>query len=437
MTTIGEAPVPFRDMVRVWWRIGWASFGGPAAQIATMHRVIVDERKWVDEPRFLHALNFCMLLPGPEAQQLATYLGWLMHGVRGGLAAGLLFILPGALIMLALSALYAAHADVSFVAAALFGIQCAVLAIVVEAMIRIGRRSLKTRLHRILAVAAFVALYGFAVPFPLCVLGAGVVGLVLPGASPPQDPQLASPRVAWTRTASTLALGVALWGSPIVPLVLWLGSDHVLVGLATFFAKLAVVTFGGAYAVLSYVAQAAVERFQWVSPSEMVDGLGLAETTPGPLILVLQFVGFLAAFRHGAPLEPWTAGVLGAVVTLWVTFVPCFVWIFAGAPYVERLRTQPRLANALACITAAVTGVFLNLAVWFAMNVLFSDVHRVDVGWCSLLVPALGSIRVAAVGIAVVCGWRLLVRKRGILEVLALAVVLGVVAFYAGAWTVE
>lgn len=412
----------------MWWRIGWLSFGGPAAQIATMHRVVVDEKKWVDEQRFMHALNFCMLLPGPEAQQLATYLGWLMHGVRGGLAAGLLFILPGALIMLALSALYVASADVSMVAAMLFGIQCAVLAIVVEAMIRIGRRSLKTRLHRILAVAAFVALYVFAVPFPLCVLGAGLVGLVLPGASPPRDLQLASPRVAWTRTLSTLAIGVALWGLPIVPLVLWLGREHVLVGLATFFAKLAVVTFGGAYAVLSYVAQAAVERFQWVSPTEMVDGLGLAETTPGPLILVLQFVGFLAAHRHGAPLEPWTAGVLGAVVTLWVTFVPCFVWIFVGAPYVERLRANVRLSSALACITAAATGVFLNLATWFALHVVFADVDRVEAGPIRIAVPQLATLRVDAVVIAIVSAWLLLRRKRGVLEVLGVAVGLGMLA---------
>lgn len=339
MTTIDAGPVPFRDALRVWWRIGWLSFGGPAAQIATMHRIVVDEKKWVDEQRFMHALNFCMLLPGPEAQQLATYLGWLMHGVRGGLAAGLLFILPGALIMFALAASYVASADVSTVAAALFGIQCAVLAIVVEALLRIARRALTSRLHVAVAVAAFLALFVFDVPFPWIIVLAGAVGMATSASRSAESrpfgaiSECASPPSVW-RTARTLTFGIALWLAPLVPLALWLTSSHVLVQLAFFFSKLAVVTFGGAYAVLAYVAQAAVERFHWVSAREMVDGLGLAETTPGPLILVLQFVGFLAAHRHGAPLEPWTAAVLGALVTLWVTFVPCFVWIFAGAPYV-------------------------------------------------------------------------------------------------------
>lgn len=424
--------VPFRDALRVWWRIGWASFGGPAAQIATMHRVVVDEKKWVDEQRFLHALNFCMLLPGPEAQQLATYLGWLMHGVRGGLAAGALFVLPGATVMLALSALYAAHADVSVVAAGLFGIQCAVLAIVVEALLRIARRALTTGFHRLLAAAAFVALFAFAVPFPLCVLLAGIVGFLRTTAARSEPVQDATPSVSWRATARTLLCGCACWLVPLLPLAWWLGGTHVVVQLGVFFAKLAVVTFGGAYAVLSYVAQAAVERFHWVTAQEMVDGLGLAETTPGPLILVLQFVGFLAASRHGAPLEPWCAGLLGTVVTLWVTFVPCFVWIFAGAPYVERLRADPRCSGALAAITAAVTGVFLNLALWFALNVLFAESSRFEAGWLSLVVPDLASIRGVAVALALVSAWLLLARKAGVLITIGVAIVLGIAASHAG-----
>ena len=388
-----------------------------------------------------------MLSPGPEATQLATYLGWSMHGTRGGLAAGILFIVPGALVMFALSALYAMYArNMSLVSAAFFGIKCAVLAIVVEALVRIARRALKSRLHHVVALAAFIALFAFDVPFPWVVLVAGCVGFARSSSiariapvhehspehehDPANAPAPAPVNVSVRRTAQTLAIGLTLWFAPLAALALWLTPSHVLVHLSLFFSKLAVVTFGGAYAVLAYVAQAAVHDYAWLTTAEMVDGLGLAETTPEPLILVLQFVGFLAAFRHGAPLDPWAAATLGSLLTLWVTFVPCFTWIFAGAPYVERLRALPRLTNALACITAAVTGVILNLTVWFALHVLFARVDTFEAGVVQIVSPEWSTIRWAAVAIAALAAWLLLAKKRSLFEVLALAAALGVAAAF-------
>lgn len=397
------ATVPFSEAVRVWWQVGLQSFGGPAAQIAVMHRVVVEEKRWVDEDRFLHALNFCMLLPGPEAQQLCTYLGWLLHGARGGLVAGLLFILPGALVMALLSALYAAGQGLFWVEGLLFGLKAAVLAVVLEAVARIGRRVLKNRAMLAIAVAAFALIFAFQVPFPAIVLAAGGVGLVGGRLRPDLFVVLGGPAAqvvsggqSWGRALRVLATGLLLWFGPVVMLYLAFGEDHVLVELAGFFSRAAVVTFGGAYAVLAYVAQRAVEDFAWLRPGEMMDGLGLAETTPGPLILVLEFVGYQAAYRHMPGLHPGLAGLAGAAVTLWVTFVPSFLWIFLGAPTVEALRGRRGLSAALSSITAAVVGVVLNLAVWFALHVVFREVGTWDLGPLHLAVPVYDTLDPAA-----------------------------------------
>jgi chromate transporter len=382
-----EPKPTFAEASRVWLEIGCINFGGPAAQIALMHRVVVDEKKWVDDARFLHALNFCMLLPGPEAQKLATYLGWLLHGVRGGLTAGILFVLPGAFVMLGLSLLYALGRGVSFVDGILFGIKAAVLVIVIEALIRIGKRALKTSVLLGLAAAAFVGIFFLALPFPLIVAAAGLIGYWVARQSPSQlglaDTAVNVPPPAqdrWRQFAIAALAGLLVWWAPVALVALILGPQHVLVSIGIFFSKLAVVSFGGAYALLAYMAQQAVETYGWMTAPEMVDGLGLAETTPGPLILVTQFVGFLAAFREAPPFSPVTAGMLGAAMTTWVTFVPSMLWIFAGAPFVERLRANRQLSGALAAITAAVVGVILNLSVWFALHVLFGKVTEMHAG---------------------------------------------------------
>ena len=430
----GGARPSFSEAVAVWFKIGCLSFGGPAGQIAMMHRVIIDEKKWLDEPRFLHALNFCMLLPGPEAQQLATYIGWLLHGVRGGLAAGILFVIPGALVMLGLSLFYALGRGLSLVDGALFGIKAAVLVIVVEALIRIGRRALKTRLLVGLAGAAFVGIFFFALPFPLIVAAAAMIGYLVARTSPRQlgisaEPVAVTPHASgrWRQAAIATLSGLGLWWAPVLLVALTLGPNHILVGLGTFFSKLAVVSFGGAYALLAYMAQEVVETHGWLSAAEMVDGLGLAETTPGPLILVTQFVGFLAAFRNPAPFDPIAAGVLGAVMTTWVTFTASMLWIFAGAPYIEELRGNRRLAGALAAITAAVVGVILNLSVWFALHVLFGRIEEVRIGWLrwyAFDVRALDWTAAALAAIAGVLAFRL---HRGLIEVVTVMALLGIV----------
>ena len=377
----------FGEALKVWFKIGCLSFGGPAGQIALMHRIVVDEKKWVPEAQYLHALNFCMLLPGPEAQQLATYTGWLLHGVRGGLAAGILFVLPGTLVMLALSVLYAYGRGISAVDGALFGIKAAVLVIVVEALIRIGKRALKSKLLVGLAAAAFVGIFFLDLPFPLIVIGAGAVGFAVARTYPERLGVAANDNVVtptegrWQHAATSILIGLVTWWTPVLVLVLVLGPHHVLVSIGLFFSKLAVVTFGGAYAVLAYMAQQAVETNGWLTAPEMVDALGLAETTPGPLILVTQFVGFLAAFRDAAPFTPLVAGLIGAGLTVWVTFVPSMLWIIAGAPFIEELRGNRKLAGALSAITAAVVGVILNLSVWFALHVLFGKVTEMHTGW--------------------------------------------------------
>lgn len=389
--------VAFRDLLGAFARIGVLSFGGPAGQIALMHRELVEDRRWIGESDFLHALNICNLLPGPEAQQLATWVGWRLHGWRGGLAAGLLFVIPGALIVLALSLLYAVAADLDWVTALFLGIKAAVLAIVVQALLRIAGRALDTGLKRALAVTAFAGLFLFDLPFPLIVLGAGVIGMVVAGLRPdwlgvaPVAHPTALPARPWGSTILSLMVWGSVWAAPMVLIAMTLGPDHVLWEIGAFFSRLAVVTFGGAYAVLAYMAQEAVQGFGWLRPGEMADGLGLAETTPGPLILVTQFVGFLAAFRAPEPFSPLVAGLLGAGLTTWVTFAPCFLWIFALAPWIDRLGHAVRLKGGLAAVTAAVVGVIANLTAWFALHVLFGEVGERALGPLRLDWPDLSS----------------------------------------------
>ena len=361
--TMRRSPT-FPEFLRLWLKVGCLSFGGPAGQIALMHRLLVDERKWLDEAAFLRALNVSMLLPGPEAQQLAVHAGWRLFGVRGGIAAGTLFVLPGALVMFALVFGYAAFGTMPLVAGALLGVKAVVLAVVIEALLRLAKRALLTPVHWALAAGALVALALFEVPFPLVVLGAAVVGAV----ALPRGAATAPVPFGWQRAAGMLAIGTAIWLVPLALLALWLGGDHVLAELGGFFAKLAVVTFGGAYAALAYVAQAAVETKGWLTPAQMIDGLGLAETTPGPLILVLQFVGALAAGQSPAPFAPWVATILGGCVALWAMFVPSTLFALVAAPAVDALQSRPRLSAALAGVTAAVVGVIANLALWFALH---------------------------------------------------------------------
>jgi chromate transporter len=416
--------VTFGEALRVWFKIGCLGFGGPAGQIALMHRILVDEKKWVEENRYLHALNFCMLLPGPEAQKLATYVGWLLHGTRGGLAAGILFVLPGALVMLGVSLLYALGQGIPAVDGALFGIKAAVLVIVVEALLRIGRRGLKTRLMLGVAAAAFIGIFFFALPFPLIVAAAGVVGYFTTEGRA-TTPAAENPG-AWGKAARATLVGLALWLAPIALVVFALGTHHVLFDIAAFFSKLAVVSFGGAYALLAYMAQQAVETYGWMSAPEMVDGLGLAETLPGPLIKVTQFVGFLAAYRDPAPFSPVAAAVIGSALTTWVTFVPPMMLIFAGAPFIEQLRSNPRLSGALAAITAAVVGVILNLTVWFALHVLFARVEEAQAGplrWYAFDPAALDW---KAAALALVAALLMLRLHRGLVETVAVMALAGV-----------
>jgi chromate transporter len=446
--------IPFSEAVRVWARIAALSFGGPAGQIAVMHRILVEEKRWIGENRFLHALNYCMLLPGPEAQQLAVYVGWLLHKTKGGLIAGTLFVLPGLVSIMVLSWIYAAFGNVGVVEALFFGLKAAVLAIVLEAVMRIGRRALKNSVMLGLAAAAFVAIFAFDVPFPLIILTAALVGFFggragLPAfltgsnghgkhgkAVPDAEtalgegvPAHARPSISWSLRVSVICL--VLWLGPVAGLLLALGPGNVFTNIAVFFSKMAVVTFGGAYAVLAYVAQQAVETYGWLQPGEMLDGLGLAETTPGPLIMVTQFVGFLGAFRDPGGLNPFIAGTLGGLLTTWVTFVPCFLWIFLGAPFIETIRGNRALAAALAVITAAVVGVVLNLAVWFGLHVLFGEVHEIEGFGMSLDVPVLATIDPAALVLTLAAIVALFHFKIGMIPVLAACSAAGVLYFLA------
>lgn len=447
--------VPFGEALRVWARVAALSFGGPAGQIAVMHRIVVDEKRWIGESRFLHALNYCMLLPGPEAQQLAVYIGWLMHRTPGGIAAGLLFILPGFLAILALSYIYVIFGDASLVEGLFFGLKAAVLAVVVQAVFRIGSRALANPAMIAIAAAAFVAIFAFKVPFPLIVLVAAIVGYLgsksgsrlfrtLGGHAAArgavlQDrdsllgeatPAHARPNRAWSLKISAALL--CLWLGPVLLIWFFAGGNSVFVEIGTFFSKMAVVTFGGAYAALAYVAQEAVQHYGWLNPGEMLDGLGMAETTPGPLIMVLQFVGFLGAYRNPGSLDPMTAATLAAILTTWVTFVPCFLWIFAGAPLIGRLRGSRRLAGALSAITAAVAGVILNLAVWFGLRTLFAQVETVPLGPLRLDLPVPTSLDPAALALTLAAILAVFRFGLGTLQTLALCAGAGILLRQAG-----
>ena len=400
-----------------------------------MHRVAVEEKRWLDEPRFLHALNFCMLLPGPEAQQLATYVGWLLHGIRGGLAAGVLFVLPGAVVMAVLAAVYSLYGRLPAVEAAFLGVKAAVLALVVEALLRIGARALRDGFAWALACGAFAALFLFDVPFPAVIAAAALAGgataFLRKGTVTGEEAPPARPRAA-PRTGRLALVLLAAWLLPTAILLLWLGGGHVFSAIAVFFSKMAVLTFGGAYAVLSWVAQEAVAARGWLAPGEMLDALGLAETTPGPLILVVEFVGFLAAWRESGGLDPLVAGLLGAALTLWVTFAPCFLFIFAGAPHVERLRGRPGLQAALAGVTAAVVGVIANLSAWFALNVLFAEGARTGAGPISVYLPDPASLDLKALALAALAAVALFLLRLGAFRTLAAAALAGLALHAAG-----
>lgn len=422
----------FSELVRVSTRIGCLSFGGPVGQIALMHRELVEERQWISEEQYLHALNFCHLLPGPEAQQLAIWIGWKLHGLRGGLAAGLLFVIPGALVILALSILYGFAAKLAWFTALFLGIKATVLAIVVQAMMRLASRALNTGFKKAVAVGAFAALFLFNLPFPLVVLMAGTAGMIATASRPdllamkPENaPPLHSAR-PWRVTIRTIAIGSVVWAAPMVAVFAALGPDHVLWKVGLFFSKLAVVTFGGAYAVLAYMAQQAVQSHHWLSAGEMADGLGLAETTPGPLIMVTQFVGYLAAFRAPAPFTPLVSGLLGAALTTWVTFAPCFLWIFALAPWIERLQHAPKLKGGLAAVTAAIVGVIANLSLWFALHVLFAQVGSVRFAAITVSVPDFSSFDWRAALLATLAAFLVFARKWNIIAVLVIAAAGGV-----------
>ena len=447
--------VSFREALGAWIKIALLSFGGPAGQIALMHRVLVEDKKWISEARFLHALNYCMLLPGPEAQQLATYIGWLLHKTWGGIVAGALFILPGALVILALSILYAGLNDLSIVQAVFFGIKAAVLAVVVQAVMRIGSRALKNGFMIGIAVAAFIGIFFFAVPFPVIVTAAAVVGYIGGRLYPATfsggerrdkeklmdadaiDSAAAAGNLGHTKPSLARAIRVTsfclvLWLGPVAILVAWLGFNNVFTQESLFFSKMAIVTFGGAYAVLAYVAQQAVSTYGWLAPGEMLDGLGMAETTPGPLIMVVQFVGFMGAYRNPGMLDPMLAGLAGAAITTWVTFVPCFLWIFLGGPYIEKLRGNKSLSAALSAITAAIVGVILNLALWFGLHVVFEKVIQQSLGPLRLYVPVWSSVEFAAIILSASAMIAMLRFKLGMIPTLAASTVFGTVAFYFG-----
>lgn len=417
----GQTPLPksitvsLAELFRVFLHIGLLSFGGPAAQIALMHKVLVEQKRWLKEQQFLNALSFCMLLPGPEAMQLATYAGWRLHGTLGGLIAGLLFVLPGAAVIFALASLYAFYGDLPLMQTLFLGVKAAVLIVVIEALLRISKKALSRRSHWLLAALAFIGIFFVSLPFPLIVLLAGIVGAFM---STPNAAEVAETHAQATakNTLTVLVVGVLLWMLPVLLLAV-LSEQQVLITLAGFFSKLAVVTFGGAYAVLAYMAQEVVQLYGWLSAGEMLDGLGLAETTPGPLILVTQFVGFLAAFREGG----FVLGLAGGLITLWVTFVPCFIWIFAGAPYIEWMSAQPRLRGALQAITAAVVGVILHLSLWFALHVLFAEVNQQSYGPLNIWQPEWASFDWRVLLIAIISAVMLLRLHQNIVIVLAVA----------------
>jgi chromate transporter len=443
--------ISFAEALLVWSRVAILSFGGPAGQIAVMHRIIVEEKNWISEGRFLHALNYCMLLPGPEAQQLATYIGWLLHRTAGGIVAGGLFVLPGVLAIMSLSYVYAAYGNVGFVEALFFGLKAAVLAIVIQAVFRVGKRALRNSVMIAIAAIAFIGIFFFNIPFPIIIMAAAVVGFLGARIGRPEFaaiehggknpavidsmlgehvPEHVRPDTA--RTFRVAALWLALWLIPVFALIAGLGTANVFSQIAIFFSKMAMVTFGGAYAVLAYVAQQAADYYHWVQPREMLDGLGMAETTPGPLIMVVQFVGFMAAFREATGLPPMLAATLGGLLATWVTFTPCFLWIFVGAPYIEGLRGNKALGGALSAITAAVVGVILNLSIWFALHTLFHQTFAVSGFGLSFDAPVLASVDLPALALSVAAATAIFHFNVGMLVVLAASCITGVLLRAAG-----
>jgi chromate transporter len=443
--------VTLRESFWTWCRIAALSFGGPAGQIAVMHRIIVDEKKWIREERFLHALNYCMLLPGPEAQQLAIYIGWLMHRTIGGLMAGVLFVLPGFVSILALSIVYACYEDSSFVQALFFGLKPAVMAIVIQAVFRIGKRVLKNRTMVMVAAASFVAIFFLDIPFPILIFSAGLIGLigskvapdrfdVIKGHGKSANPSTQSilpdhfaandgSRPTMRRSIYVSAICLTLWFGPLVGVWLIFGVSSVYFQEGVFFSNAAVVTFGGAYSVLAYIAQQAVEKYGWLRPGEMLDGLGMAETTPGPLIMVVQFVGFMGAYRNPGPFSPLVGGIVGSILTTWVIFVPCFFWVFLGAPYIERLRGNKKLNSALSAITAAVVGVVLNLAVWFSLHTLFGKVTTMKFLGLRLQFPEFATADLAACAIAILACLLTFYWKKGMVITLGVSAAVGAVLY--------
>jgi len=440
--------IAFGEAVRVWLRIALLSFGGPAGQIAVMHRILVDEKKWIGEERFLHALNFCMLLPGPEAQQLAIYIGWLLHRVKGGLVAGTLFVLPGAIAIMALSWIYVLIGNAAPVAALLFGLKAAVVAIVFQAVVRIGSRALGHPAKFAIAGLAFLALFFLHIPFPIVILAAGLIGFAAwqagvpgfsgggghgnarPGTTSDAESALGTDipvhaRAGFGRIALVAAALATAWLIPVIMLLIFAPANSAFRQIAIFFSQMAMLTFGGAYAVLAWVGQAAVETYHWLSPREMLDGLGLAESTPGPLIMVTQYVGFLGAYRHPGTLSPLLAGTLGGLLTTWVTFAPCFLWIFLGAPFVERLRENRALAAALAAITAAVVGVILNLGLWFALHFWFGHIEDIVTGPVHLPVPDPATIDLVAIALSAAAMVAILRFKFNVFAILGACAALG------------
>jgi chromate transporter len=445
--------ISFGEAFRVWLRVALLSFGGPAGQIAVMHRILVEEKNWISESRFLHALNYCMLLPGPEAQQLATYIGWLLHRTAGGIMAGGLFILPGIIAIMGLSYIYAAYGNVGAIEALFFGLKAAVLAIVIQAVVRVGKRALRNNIMIAIAAAAFIAIFFFNVPFPIIIIAAGVIGYFGAKSGRPEFaatrhggggdkeaavdsllrdelPEHVRPSVP--RALRVSAVWLLLWLVPVAALLIGLGQASTFSQIALFFSKMALVTFGGAYAVLAYVAQQAVEHYHWVQPREMLDGLGMAETTPGPLIMVLQFVGFMAAHRDPGTLSPMVAGTLGGLLATWVTFTPCFLWIFLGAPFIETLRGNKGLAGALTAITAAVVGVILNLSIWFALHVVFRQTTPVRSFGLSFDMPVLSSVDLPALVLAIAAATAIFRFNLGMLWVLGGSCAAGVLMRMAG-----
>ena len=432
--------ISLAEATRVWATIGLLSFGGPAGQIALMHRVLVEEKRWISEARFLHALNFCMLLPGPEAQQLATYVGWLFHKIRGGLIAGCLFVLPGFVVILALSYLYVTAGNLPLVQGLFSGLKAAVIVIVLQAVIRIGRRSLRSTAPAALAIVAFLAMFVWQVPFPYVILFAAVAGALISrlpnngnttehSTLQSDETEAGAPIAGLGYVVRCVAVFGVLWIAPTVILVVTLGPDDVFSNIAIFFSKMAVVTFGGAYAVLAYVSQEAVVTYQWLAPGEMIDGLAMAETTPGPLIMVTQFVGFVAAYRDPGTLPPGLAALLGGALTTWVTFLPCFLWIFVGAPYIERLRHNRLLSGALSGVTAAVVGVIVNLALWFSIHALFASVSLQQFAGAVIEVPVLSSLQVPSLLITLVAAVLVFRLRASVLITLAVTGALGVGSF--------